>query len=487
MRFFNLSIFILFCSLFALPIHATTTWTAQDEGTMQSIRGITGSGDTLVAVGNTGNRMRSMDAGATWTLLSSSGSVWWHDVDVAADGDFLVVGDSGAYAYSEDDGATWASASLGVSNTFYDIDRASSSTGYIVGAGGTVVYYINGSWFSGSPNVTETLYAVQDSGDGTAWIVGGAGRLLKASNNGISWTNYGRIGSDNLWGVYFESSSTGWIVGENGTFKETTDGGVSWSNVSVTGLSTQHLYDIQVVGDRMVVAGDKIVILSDDGGATWTTESFVDENITFYAAYVGDESNVWVAGTDYDVFSSVYHYEVVEEVVEEEPVVEEESEEESADEAEPSNLVKLTCGEEADVNDPCRAVYYYATDGKRHAFPNEKVFFTWFDDFEDVIEVSADFMSDLTLGSNVTYHPGTRMVKFQSVHTVYAVARYGELRAIASEEIADDLYGSDWNQQIDDISDAFYGNYDFGEAIDSADDYDKEEAEDSVESLDDNF
>ncbi|TAL49898.1 hypothetical protein EPN81_04280 [Patescibacteria group bacterium] len=483
--------FLLILLLLPLSIRAETTWTVQDDGTMQSIRGITGSGDVLVAVGNTGNRMRSTDAGATWTLLSSSGSVWWHDVDVAANGDFLAVGESGAYAYSEDDGATWASASLGVSNTFYDIDRAASSTGYVVGASGTVVYYANGNWFSGTPNVTETLYAVQDNADGTAWVVGGAGRFLKASNNGITWTNFGRIGSDTLLGVYFESASTGWIVGENGTFKKTTDGGVSWLTVSVSGLSTQHLSDIQAVGDRMVVAGDKIVLLSEDGGDTWTSESFVDENITFYTSYVRDESHVWVAGTDYDVYSSVYHYEVVEDVVEEEPATEE-----SVDpgfslgepaEAEPSNLIKLTCEEGADVNDPCRAVYYYATDGKRHAFPNEKVYFTWFDNFDDVIEVSADFMSDLTLGSNVTYHPGTRMVKFQSVPTVYAVARYGELRAIASEDIASDLYGSDWNQQIDDISDAFFSNYSFGETINSVQDYNKDEAQASVNSLDDNF
>ena len=79
------------------------------------------------------------------------------------------------------------------------------------------------------------------------------------------------------------------------------------------------------------------------------------------------------------------------------------------------------------------------------------------------------------------------MVKFQSVHTVYAVARYGELRAIASEDVASDLYGSDWNQQIDDISDAFFGNYDFGETIESAEDYDVDDAENSVESLNDNF
>lgn len=484
---FVLLVLLFLLVLPPLSVSASSTWTVQDDGTMQSIRGITGSQDVLVAVGNTGNRMRSTDGGVTWTLLSSAGNIWWHDVDVASNGDFLSVGESGAYAYSQDDGATWASASLGVSSTFYDIDRTSSTTGYVVGVGGTAIYYVNGSWFSGTPNVTETLYAVQDNGDGTAWMVGGAGRLLKAYNNGISWTNYGRIGSDNLWGVYFESASTGWIVGENGTFKETTDGGVSWSDVSVSGLSTQYLYDIQVVDDRIVVAGDKIVILSEDGGTTWTSESFADENITFYGAYVADESNVWVAGTDYDVSSSVYHYEVVEDVVEEEPVEEEPASEEPAVEVEPGNLVKLECVGQTNANDPCRTVYYYATDGKRHAFPNEKVFFTWFEDFDSVVEVSSDFLSDLSLGSNVTYYPGTRMVKFQSVQTVYAVEANGVLRAIASEEVAQNLYGSDWNQRIDDISDAFYGNYDFGETINSADDYSLDEAETSVESLDDNF
>ncbi|MBI4435256.1 hypothetical protein HY630_01150 [Candidatus Uhrbacteria bacterium] len=478
-------------ALLALPTHASTTWSVQDHGTMQSLRGIVGSDTVLIAVGNSGNIMRSTDDGETWALVSSPSTVWWHDVSVAANGDLYAVGDSGTYATSDNDGATWSPASLGASNTFYDIDRTSSSTGYVVGAGGTAIYYANGSWHIGAPNVTETLYAVQDNGDGTAWIVGGAGRLLKASSNGISWTNFGRIGSDNLWGVYFESASTGWIVGENGTFKKTSDGGVGWVDVDVTGLGIQHLYDIKALGNRLVVAGDKIVLISEDGGDTWTAHDFVDENITFFAAYLRDAQDLWVAGTDYDVYSSVYNYEVIEEVVEEEPSAAESVDPgfslgESA-EAEPGNLVKLACVGETDVNNPCRAVYYYATDGKRHAFPNEKVFFTWFDDFDDVIEVSADFLSDLSLGGNVTYHPGTRMVKFQSVRTVYAVEAKGVLRAISSEAVASELYGIDWNQQIDDISDAFYGNYDFGEMIDSADDYDKDEVEDSVDSLDDNF
>ena len=80
-------------------------------------------------------------------------------------------------------------------------------------------------------------------------------------------------------------------------------------------------------------------------------------------------------------------------------------------------------------------------------------------------------MSSLPLGKNVTYHPGTKMVKFQTVPTVYVVGAKGELYPIVNEQIAADLYGADWNKQIDDISDVFFRNYTFGSQIQTASDY----------------
>lgn len=157
----------------------------------------------------------------------------------------------------------------------------------------------------------------------------------------------------------------------------------------------------------------------------------------------------------------------------------------ASSEAEEGNLLKLACPGGESATDPCRAVYYYGTDGKRHAFPNEKVFFTWYEDFDDVIVVTSDFLASLTLGRNVTYHPGSTMVKFITVNTVYAVGEDGELRGINSEDTARSIFGSTWNQQIHDISDAFYGNYTFGEDIDSTSDYDPDDAYDAVDSIDD--
>ena len=157
----------------------------------------------------------------------------------------------------------------------------------------------------------------------------------------------------------------------------------------------------------------------------------------------------------------------------------------AASEATSGDLIKTDCGSSTDVNDPCRAVYYY--DGKRHAFPNENVYFSWYDNFDNIVIVTDDFMQSITLGINVTYHPGSTMVKFQSLNTVYCVAAGGELRGIASESIATSIFGSDWNTQIDDISDAFHGNYSYGDVIDNTSDFDPDAVYASIDTIAENL
>ena len=117
------------------------------------------------------------------------------------------------------------------------------------------------------------------------------------------------------------------------------------------------------------------------------------------------------------------------------------------------------------------AVYYIGTDGKRHAFPNSKVYFTWYADFSQVQVVNLSQLSSIPLGANVTYKPGARMVKFTTDPKVYAVDKGGVLRWIASEDLAIALYGTSWNMMIDDVSDAFYVNYTFGTNVNSTADF----------------
>lgn len=111
------------------------------------------------------------------------------------------------------------------------------------------------------------------------------------------------------------------------------------------------------------------------------------------------------------------------------------------------------------------AVYYYAANGKRYVFPNEKTYFTWYSDFSKVRIIPLDQMALVPIGGNITYRPGTRMIKFQTDPKTYIVTRGGVLRWATTEDVAKGWFGTNWNQHIDDASESFYVNYTFGEPV----------------------
>lgn len=113
-------------------------------------------------------------------------------------------------------------------------------------------------------------------------------------------------------------------------------------------------------------------------------------------------------------------------------------------------------------------VYYYAADGKRYVFPGDKIYFSWYRDFSGVRTVDAATMSSIPLGGNVSYRPGTRLVKLETDPKVYAVEPRGILRPLASEAAAIGLYGPDWAKRVDDLSDAFFSGYRIGAPLDGS-------------------
>jgi hypothetical protein len=108
------------------------------------------------------------------------------------------------------------------------------------------------------------------------------------------------------------------------------------------------------------------------------------------------------------------------------------------------------------------AVYLLGEDGKRYAFPNERIYFTWHEGFDQVNEVTCADLSSVAYGGVVRYRPGVRLIKIPSVPKVYAVESNGVLRPIQSEEQARKLYGDDWATRVDDLSEAFFPRYTLG-------------------------
>lgn len=164
----------------------------------------------------------------------------------------------------------------------------------------------------------------------------------------------------------------------------------------------------------------------------------------------------------------------------------EESDENGVDFNEGS-LIKIACSASSTVSDPCRAVYYFGEDGKRHAFPNESTFYSWYRNFDDVVEITSRDMAAIRVGENVTYRPGSVLVKFSSSSKVYAIEAERTLRHYRSMELVEADYGSNPQSLIMTLPDSLYSSYDVGSIIDSRSDFDRTDAYYSVDSIEDIF
>lgn len=124
-------------------------------------------------------------------------------------------------------------------------------------------------------------------------------------------------------------------------------------------------------------------------------------------------------------------------------------------------------------------VYFYGYDGQRYTFPNEKTYFSWFEDFSDVETITDGDLADIDLAGNVVVRPGTYWIKVTSDPDVFAVSTEGTIRLIETVEVAEDLAGSDWNAAgsntaagIIDVPDAFFADYSVGASLMTADAFD---------------
>ncbi len=117
-------------------------------------------------------------------------------------------------------------------------------------------------------------------------------------------------------------------------------------------------------------------------------------------------------------------------------------------------------------------VYYHGYDDMRYAFPNEATFFSWYSDFDGIMTLSDADLADITLGGNVNVRPGTHWIKITSDPKVYAVSTEGAIHWVESEEVAADLAGSDWADNVIDVPDVFFDDYSVGTSLMTALAYD---------------
>ncbi|NMC51438.1 hypothetical protein GYA54_01770 [Candidatus Kuenenbacteria bacterium] len=131
---------------------------------------------------------------------------------------------------------------------------------------------------------------------------------------------------------------------------------------------------------------------------------------------------------------------------------------------EPVKVVGINPGDLVKVADGT-TVYYVGADSKLYIFPNEKVYYTWYQDFSTVKIISSSDLGRYGWGGLATYRPGAKMIKFSISPAVYVVDKGGVLHKLKDENMAREMYGDEWNKKIDDINEAFMFSYVFGDDL----------------------
>jgi photosystem II stability/assembly factor-like uncharacterized protein len=198
---------------------------------------------TLVAVGQAGTILRSVDGGLTWVVVPSGTSAALNGVAFAGAGLGLAVGESGTILRSVDGGLTWTAAASGTGLPLAVVAFAGSeSAAFAVGS--------------------DSVFRSTDGGQ--AWS------LVSTCFPGSACPSFYEFT-----GIAFADASTGVAVGKSGRAIRSTDGGATWSDAAMKNYGVMQDVAFAGPGFGVAVGGGCAPILatSTDAGRSWDLKS----------------------------------------------------------------------------------------------------------------------------------------------------------------------------------------------------------------------
>ncbi|MEI6822593.1 MAG: YCF48-related protein, partial [Bacteroidota bacterium] len=219
-------------------------------------------------------------------------------------------GGSGTIVKTTNAGATWTSlTSLGkwLGGIFF----TDSITGYAVGNDYSIIKTTNGStWVTKYQNTTppagstgtNVLYSVYFTDANTGYAVGLYGKILKTTDAGSTWTTLTSGTTIRLNSVCFANSTNGFVAGLSGIFLKTINSGTNWTPISIP--TTYNLYSVNFINSTTGLAvgydntsASGLILRTTDGGTTWIRQTLSNTIKTLYSVYFTDVNTAYISGT----------------------------------------------------------------------------------------------------------------------------------------------------------------------------------------------
>lgn len=242
----------------ARPIHRTDRFQA-----------VARKGTSIVAVGNQGVIVRSLDNGDTWKRVVLPGWPALIDVQACPNGNFVALAFAPTVFVSTDAGATWVERSIPTSESPQAMTCAPDNRIWVVGAFTTRWTSADAgkTWVETTNDEDALLTTIQFFDQRNGVITGEFGTVMKTEDGGENWETMPPL-VDEFYpqAAFFSDPQTGWISGLGGVILHTRDGGLTWTEQETE--TVVPLYGLEQVGDTLYAVGGEGTLLRLDG-ARW--------------------------------------------------------------------------------------------------------------------------------------------------------------------------------------------------------------------------
>ncbi len=286
-----------------------------------TINSIDGIGDKVWIAGGSGLLATSNDLGITWDLITPVPSASLYGLTFLSENIGYAAGFDGVLLKTTNGGANWKGGYLTVgfrTLNIQDLYFLNENIGFAAHSYQMVSKTTDGgaNWTAIIPDTnaaTVTSSAVFFVNENLGFVAGRVASnvdvIYRTTDGGNSWTSQTNQLARNPQSVAFSNESKGIVVADGLKAIYTTNGGINWNpsqflNIP-TGWETANLRKVIFISENDALAvGDKIILKSRNGGATFEYIQTGSEVMLYSAAFRNDTT--YVVGKNNNVNGEIW-------------------------------------------------------------------------------------------------------------------------------------------------------------------------------------
>lgn len=244
--------------------------------------------DAIVAVGERGTILYSVDEGTTWQAATTPTTSTLTAVSFQAKGRLgWAVGHEGLVLITQDGGRSWSRAwqSDNLEDSFLDVCAIDNATVLAVGAYGLGLRSddAGATWRRVSIQESDShLNRITQSPNGDLYIAGERGTLLHSIDKGTTWTPMSTTYDGSFYGVLPLKSGVLLAYGLRGHAFRSADSGANWVTIS-TASDSLLACALETREGRLFVAGQaRTLLISEDDAHSFSAPATVPAPATAF-------------------------------------------------------------------------------------------------------------------------------------------------------------------------------------------------------------